>query len=359
MSTLSAHRWSMAPLVAGSCGIVIGTVLGDSLHFTTGAPDAGGPLPAALVEAIGVIGFVAILFVVAGVLLVRGSTRRGGLSSLILAATVIPGLALGFAFGRSYLPARDLAGEVTVAFDAPMVSSLTSAATCRTVANGDRIVTVRAAQVGDIGGDQLGVVVRLEPAPTVDLLLHRVLAYQGTGGALDAAADRRTGSLTLADMATASGGTRNSLSGGRIAGHITWGCSDVLASAPPATAAPLHGYLTLTGVFATAELPIAGECDATQDVGVGTIEAVVPWARGQQARLDLVARHDSATLTIDLVDGTTAESATSPARVVEHPAETGVVTSRSISATFYLSGGLVQLHAEWQCPVAAQLPGPD
>ena len=340
----------MAPLLAGLGGVVIGTVLGDSLRFVIGAPSDGSLFPAGVVQAFGTAAFVGILFVVGLVLLVSSSTRRGGRLALLLAIGVSVGLVVGLAFGRTYQPSRRLVGEVTVTFTAPVQASLRSTATCDTIANGDGVVAIRAARVGTIGVDDVGIRVGIAPGPTVDILMNTVSAYVGTASDVAISADARTGSLVLANVTSDRPDARNALSGGPVTGSVTWRCGDEAASSVPRTTAPMQGFIALSGVFTTAELRATGECDATQDLRVAAIETVAPWTGGARARISLVPGRQTATITVDPADGTTPETLTSPANLVERRGASGLVMSRSLTATFGLSVGLVSVQAEWECP---------
>ena len=53
---------------------------------------------------------------------------------------------------------------------------------------------------------------------------------------------------------------------------------------------------------------------------------------------------------VDHADGSTPETVTAPATLEEHRTRTGLVSGRSLSATFDLSVGQVKVYVEWTCP---------
>jgi hypothetical protein len=63
-----------------------------------------------------------------------------------------------------------------------------------------------------------------------------------------------------------------------------------------------------------------------------------------------VPGRDSATITVEFADGSTPETVTAPATFEEHRTRTGVVSGRSLTATFGLSVGQVRVSVEWTCP---------
>ena len=112
ISTSTARRLPTGPLVAGLGGVVMGAVLGASLHFATGTTQPGSLIPAGAMEALATIGLVAALFVVGAVLLVPRSTRALGGLTLLLATGLVVGLIAGFALGPTGHPAPVVTGGI-------------------------------------------------------------------------------------------------------------------------------------------------------------------------------------------------------------------------------------------------------
>ncbi len=346
--------------IAAIIGMSVGVVLGLPYGYLASVQPSGSFFPPAgwivIVFTIGlVVGGLGLLGLA---LLVRVSTRRAGGTLLLAGAFVVAGLPVGSSIGPRWQPPpplEQLAGQVTLDLQEPLVARLTSAALCEKEPDGGPVVRLRVPRLGTIGVDEVGADVHfIDPAGAIATVTITVNSFGWLSGSLTVAAldQARTAGVGTIVRSPAESRSLGGQTGGMVAGTLSWTCGATAVETPRPGEGPgeLQGYFSLGGIITVPEARATGSCSRELDLRTDGIETVVDWADGRRARLRLVPGRENATLTVTYADGSAPQSASAPARLVEYlMATTGEVTHSRLQADFALPAGALKVTVEWDC----------
>jgi hypothetical protein len=354
-------------ITAAGFGLLVGGKLGWD-YTALSNPNWTGMFPPTMGVMLSSIGLVIGLMVLGVILAIPSSTQPFGVWMMTSGGFVIAGFIVGSFLGPKWQPAQVSAGHVRLELVQPAAQVLEANATCTTPERDSRIGTIEAMPLGRIGIDELRLSVFWMPgnrsgdgSATIRLRVNTSAGYEGSARVVEASGDRRTGRATFEGLESSSGWIGGNHAA--LAGSITWDCSgggpaNGPLPSPTERVASMQGWFHLHGIVTVDDdLPgpqptppfegqASGTCSPASELRTDAIETVVTWVGGQRARLRLVPEPTKATLTIDLGDGSTPETATAPATVRFLNA---AKTDRELSAVFQLRAGRLELKVDWWC----------
>jgi hypothetical protein len=371
---------SRIPLLLGSAaGFLAGALLGARYHFLDSSGASGGLFPVTFFITLAAIVLAGGGTLLGLVLLIPSGTRAAGRAILALAVAAGAGFPVGAALGPSWQFPIHTPGTLHLELAAPVDASLDGTVDCVTAANSTVVASLLAPRFGRVGVDEVGLTIGLAAGQkgTIQITVNGTFAYEGT---VDTTGPGATGSADLTGVPETGGNRLGGPSGqATLDGAVSWSCisAEPDASSGPAATGPtahtpgptpdtggtgdLQGWFVLTGVVAIDPLgsdpPIPlpgralGSCRADLDLRTDRFDTVVDWVGGTRAHLILLPSRDSATLTVELDDGSAPRTVTAPATIEELMAGTsGIVAFRRIHASFELREGRLGVMVEWSCP---------
>lgn len=360
-------------ITAAAAGLWLGGQSGAAYGLRSGDPSDNVLFTQVSATAVMSVGAVLLAGLLGLILSAFESSSRLGKWILLATGFFVVGFPVGVAVGPKPVVALVSVGHVRVELAEPVGQVLEATATCSSFSNDTRILSITANPLGRVGVDLLrlkvslsratGVEATVDNTPTIEIGVDSSWGYQGFDASrtVEVSADRRTGRATFSDLHATSDRLGGPSGLETISGSIAWDCEPPTPRPTPGTpGAPneeadfLSGWFWLDGIVTvdrdapgvTGHRPgraFSGECSPASPFRTRVIETVVPWLGGQRARLSLVPERTHATLTIDLGDGSTPETVTAPATVVEGSPD------NILTAVFHTRAGRLELRVEWSC----------
>ncbi len=174
------------------------------------------------------LAIVVVLVLSAGVLSIPKRTKALGRGAGTAAVALLVALPIGYLVGPRSQPPRDLPGSVDLRIEGESPGPYAGSATCRTVENGDVILTISTRDIGTVGGSLLSLELYwLDDEGTdagIALLLDGGPDLAGQVTMLEVGANRWTGQASFSGLIADDLDPDPDTGWTTAAGTITWTC---------------------------------------------------------------------------------------------------------------------------------------